>query len=188
MMVSVTALWLPILLSAVLVFVASSILHMVLTYHRTDYGKLPSEEKVLTALREAGISPGAYAFPFASSPKEMGTPEMMEKYKQGPAGLLIALRPGPPALGKNLAAWFLFCVFVGVFVAYIGGLALDKTAGYLTVFRISGAVAVLGYTAGDLVDTIWKGQPWSTTLKGVIDGLIYGLLTAGVFGWLWPSA
>jgi hypothetical protein len=29
-------------------------------------------------------------------------------------------------------------------------------------------------------------MPWSIVLKESFDGLIYSLLTAGTFGWLWP--
>lgn len=186
-MVALTALWLPIVLSAVFVFAASAIAHMVLTYHRTDFKKLPGEDKVLEALRGANLAPGAYAFPHMSSAKEMGSPAMLEKYKQGPVGIAMVLPSGPPSLGKNLGLWFGYCLVVGVFVAYIAGRTLSAGTEYLAVFRITGAVAFLGFAAGDLVDTIWKGQPWSTTIKGVFDGLIYSLLTAGVFGWLWPT-
>ncbi len=38
-MVSLMSLWIPILVSAVIVFVLSSIIHMVLPYHRTDLRK-----------------------------------------------------------------------------------------------------------------------------------------------------
>ena len=36
-MVGLAALWLPILLSAVIVFVASSLIHMVSGWHKSDY-------------------------------------------------------------------------------------------------------------------------------------------------------
>jgi len=44
-MVPIAALWIPILLSAVIVFVASSIIHMLLPYHRSDYGNAPGREQ-----------------------------------------------------------------------------------------------------------------------------------------------
>jgi len=44
----------------------------------------------------------------------------------------------------------------------------------------------MSYGLGPIVNAIWKGQPWSVTLKEIFDGLVYGLLTAGTFGWLWP--
>jgi len=186
-MVAITALWLPILLSAVLVFIASSIIHMVLTYHRSDYGKLPNENRVLDALRGENLAPGSYMFPRAATLKDMGSPEMVEKFKRGPVGLLTMLPSGPPTMTKNLIQWFGFCLVVGVLVAYVAGRTLAPAAGYLPVFRIAGTVAFLGYVGARATDSIWFGQPWGTTAKHYIDGLVYGLLTAGVFGWLWPD-
>src|SRR5690348_4343204 len=119
-MVSLGALWIPIVLSAVIVFVASSILHMVLPYHRSDYKRIPDEEKVLPALRAASLSRGLYVFPFCSH-KEMRSPEAIEKYKQGPVGFLVIYPPGPPAMPKFLGQWFVFLLIVGFFVAYLAG-------------------------------------------------------------------
>ena len=185
-MVHLTELWLPILLSAVVVFIASSIIHMVLGYHRGDYKKLPNEEKVLEALRNEGVGPGNYNFPQPASHKDMGCAEMIEKYKRGPVGVINVVPSGPPAMAKFLLMWFIFCVVVSVFVAYVAGSALAAHAEYLKVFRIVGTVAFLSYSAAHATDSIWKGQNWSTTIKHMFDGLVYGLLTAGVFGWLWP--
>jgi len=185
-MVYLTTLWLPILLSAVVVFVASSVMHMVLTYHRSDYQKLPNEEKLLDALRSERLAPGTYQFPHCASPKDMKSPEMIEKHRKGPVGILTVIRSGPPAMRKGLLLWFAFCVVISVFVAYLAGRTLSAGTAYLAVFRVAGTVAFLGYSAGNAVDSIWKGQPWSTTVKHMFDGLIYALLTAGVFGWLWP--
>jgi len=185
-MVTIASLWLPILLSAVIVFVASSILHMVMTYHRTDYRRLPDENAVLTAMREKSVPPGYYAFPHHRGPKEMKTPEMMEKFQKGPVGFMAIIPSGPPAMGKYLGMWFGYCILMGVLVAYITGRTLSHEAHYLTVFRVAGAVAFMGYSIGRIQDSIWMGMPWSTTIKHLVDGLIYSLLTAGTFGWLWP--
>ena len=186
-MVAITTLWLPLLLSAVIVFIASSIIHMVLPYHRTDYRKLPNENRALDALRGESLAPGLYVFPHAATPKDMGTPEMVEKYKRGPVGLLTVLPSRAPTMTKNLVQWFAFSVVVGVFVAYVASRTLGRGAAYLPVFRIAGTVAFLTYAGSRAVDSIWAGLPWSNTVKNTIDGLVYGLLTAGVFGWLWPE-
>ncbi len=185
-MVSITALWLPILLSAVIVFVASSIMHMVLPYHRSDYRKLPDEGKVTDALRAVGVTPGpVYSFPHCAH-KDMKSPEVVEKFKRGPVGLLTVFPSGPPALPKFLGLWFVNCVVVGIFVAYLTGRTRVPGTDYLQVFRVAGTVAFMGYGVGQLQDSIWKGQTWGVTAKHVFDGLIYALLTAGTFGWLWP--
>ncbi len=184
-MVPLSALWLPILLSAVIVFVASSIMHMVLPYHRGDYQKLPDEDKLMGALRAAGLKRGLYIFPFCTH-QEMKSPEMAEKYKQGPVGTMTVFPPGPPAMPKFLGQWFAYCLIIGFFVAYLTGHTVASGAHYLAVFRVAGTAAFLAYGLGNLSNVIWKGQTWSMTIKEVVDGLVYGLLTAGTFGWLWP--
>src|SRR5438045_8876188 len=118
-MVSIAALWLPILLSAVIVFVASSILHMVLPFHKSDYRRLPDEDKVTDALRSTGVTSGrVYVFPYCTM-KEMKSPEVQEKFKRGPVGF-ITIRPnGAPDLGKFLVQWFIYCVIVEIFAAFV---------------------------------------------------------------------
>jgi len=184
-MVPLAALWLPIVSSAVVVFVASSIIHMLLTYHRSDYHQLPEEDKVLAFLRPLNLKRGLYVFPYCL-PKDMKSPANIEKYKQGPVGLLTIMPSGPPAMPKFLIQWFVFCLLVGFFVAYLTGHTVPAGARYMSVFRVAVTAAFLTYGLGNLSNGIWKGQTWSATIKEVIDGLVYGLLTGGVFGWLWP--
>lgn len=184
-MVPFSALWLPILLAAVIVFIASSVLHMVLPYHRSDYRQLPDEEKLLDALRPAGLTRGLYIFPFCTH-KDMKTPAMQEKYKRGPVGTMTIFPAGPVNLGKFLVQWFIYCLVVGFFVAYIARHAAVAGTPFRGVFRTTGAAAFLAYGIGLLSNGIWKGQLWSVTIKEGIDGLIYALLTAATFAWLWP--
>ena len=184
-MVPLTTLWLPMLLSAIIVFVASSIMHMLLPYHRGDYQRLPEEDKLLAALRAAGLKRSLYIFPFGTH-KEMKSPALMEKYKQGPVGMMTVFPSGPPVMPKFLGMWFAYCLIIGFFVAYLTGRTVTPGAHYLVVFRVAGTASFLAYGLGHLSNGIWKGQTWSVTIKEVIDGLVYGLLTAGTFGWLWP--
>ncbi len=181
-------LWLPILLSSVFVFIVSSIMHMAIPIHKGDYKKLPEEEKILEAMRTHGVSPGQYAFPRADSMKEMGTPEMIEKCEKGPVGFITVVRSGKPGMGKSLVQWFLYSVLISIFVGYVAKLALAAGADYGTVFRVTGTIAILAYGVGQFHDSIWKGQPWGITMKFLFDGVVYGLVTAGTFGWLWPGA
>jgi len=184
-MVSLAALWLPIVVAAVIVFVASSIMHMVLPYHRSDYSQLPDEDKVRTALRSLDLKRGLYIFPYCTH-KDMKSPAVAEKYKEGPVGFLTIMPNGLPVMPKFLGQWFLYCLLVGFFVAYLTAHTVGMGANYRVVFRVTGTAAFLAYGLGHLSDGIWKGQKWSNTMKDVFDGLIYGLLTAGTFGWLWP--
>lgn len=180
-------LWLPIALSAVSVFVASSVLHMVLPFHRGDFGRLPNESEILDGMRKHNVPPGTYMFPCPGSMKEMASPEMLAKYQQGPVGSMIVLPVGTPNIGKNLAQWFLYCLIVSFVVGYLASLVLPRGATYMTVFRVTGTAAMLAYALGYIPDSVWKGVPWRVTVKFIVDGVIYGLVTAGTFGWLWPQ-
>jgi len=185
-MVSLGALWLPIVLSAVLVFVLSSIIHMVLGYHRSDYTQLPNEDAVRAAIRAGNPAPKQYVFPYCATPKEMGSPEMQRKFIEGPVGVLNLKPAGAPGMGAALGQWFVFSLVVAVFVAYVATHALPAGAPYLKVFQVVGTVGFLAYATGQLPAAIWMGKPWSVAWKEVFDGLLYGLVTAGAFGWLWP--
>ncbi len=187
-MIPLTALWLPILLSAVVVFFASFIMHILLTYHRSDYRKLPDEDRVTDALRNAGVTRGpAYFFPYCKF-EEMKSAPVIEKFKRGPVGLLTVLPSGPPAMGKNMVQWFLYCVVISIFAAYLSGRLLAPATAFSQVFRVVGTIAFLGYGAAHAQESIWSGRSWVVTLKHLFDSLIYALLTAATFGWLWPKS
>jgi hypothetical protein len=185
-MTGLLALWPPILLSAVIVFVASSILHMLSPWHKSDYPKVPGEDKVRDALRPFAIPPGDYMIPRPASHKDMASPEFQEKMKKGPVAILTVIPNGPASMGRNLGLWFVYLVVVGIFAGYVAGRALPVGAPYRAVFRFAGATAFIAYTTALLQMSIWYRRSWLTTFKSTVDGLIYALLTAGTFGWLWP--
>jgi hypothetical protein len=185
-MTGLSALWLPILLSAVFVFVASSLIHMASPWHKSDYPKVPNEDRVRDALRALAIPPGDYMIPRPSSRSELGSPEFAEKIKTGPVVMMTVMPNGPMSMGRNLGLWFVYCVAVSVFAAYIAGRALPPGAEYLDVFRFAGATAFIGYALALWQMSIWYRRAWTTTIKATVDGLIYAGLTAGSLGWLWP--
>jgi hypothetical protein len=185
-MVSIVSLWLPILLSAVAVFILSSIIHMVLKYHNNDFKALPSEEPVMDDLRKHNIPPGEYHFPRANDMKEMGSPEYIEKMKRGPVAMMTVLENAPPQMGGQLLQWFLFSLLVGIIVAYVASRAVSPDAHYLEVFRFAGVTAFLSYGLALIQNSIWYNRGWATTIKHLFDSFIYALFTAGIFGWLWP--
>jgi hypothetical protein len=184
-MTCLSTLWLPILLSAVAVFIVSSIMHTVLQYHRRYCLRLPSEEKFLTLLRPDNLKPGMYVFPYCE-PKQMKLPENAEKYAKGPVGFLTVFGNGTPNIGKFLVQWFVFCVLVSLFVAYLTAHTVATGASFHKVFHFAAITGFLAYGFGHLSDGIWKGQQWGATLVEVLDGLVYGLVSAAIFGWLWP--
>ena len=185
-MVPVLALAIPIVLSAVIVFLASSVLHMVLPFHRNDLRKVPKEDEALEALRRLNIPPGDYVLPCAGSPEGMKNPAFVEKMKKGPFVIMTVAPGSAPSLGGPLTLWFLYSLVVSVFAAYITGRALGPGANYLEVFRFAGTTSFLGYSMALVQTSIWYKRNWGTTIRVMIDGLLYGLLTAGTFGWLWP--
>jgi hypothetical protein len=187
-METLAELWLPIVLSAVFVFVVSSLVHMVLQIHKGDFRRLPDEEKLLADLRAHGVGPGAYMFPHCGSMKEMSTPEFQALQKQGPMGSLIVLPAGGVSMGRSLVQWFLYSLAVSAVVAHIAHSSLPHGTHYTHVFHVVALSAFLGYGVSSATDSIWKGISWGTTLKFMFDGVLYALVTAGTFGWLWPAA
>jgi hypothetical protein len=184
-MVGISALWLPIVLTPIIIFILSALIHRALPLHKNDYRQLPQEETVLATLRAAGATPGpVYHFPFPTH-AETKSSEMMEKFKRGPVGIMILVRSGPPSK-KYLAQWFLYSVVVTLFVAYLSGHTLNPGRRYSEVFLVACITAFLGYAGAAVQDSIYKGQPWGVSLKHVFDALIYALITGGIFGWLWP--
>ncbi len=185
-MVPLTSLWIPILVSAVIVFLASSIIHMALGYHSNDFARLPQQDQVMDALRPFNIPPGDYMAPHAATAAERKAPEFVERLNRGPVFAMTAFAPGAWRMGGRLVQWFLFSVLVSIFAAYVAGRTLAPGTQYMAVMRIAGTVAFAGYALANLPPSIWYDRKWSTTFKNVFDGLIYGLLTGGTFGWLWP--
>jgi len=184
-MVPLASLWLPIVVSAVIVFLASWIVHMFLPLHRGDYEKLPNEDAVLDNFRSLNIPSGQYLAPYANSPAQMQRPEYLEKRKRGPT-FFLTLVTKEPGMGKSLAQWFVYLVVISLFVALVAGHAYATGKPYLSVFKFVAVAAFMAYGLGHAHQSIWMRQNWRTTAVYFIDGLIYALLTAGVFGWLWP--
>lgn len=175
-------LWLPIVVSALFAWFASFLMHMVLPHHKGEWKGLPNEEGVMSALR--GTPPGQYMFPWCE-PSQMKDPAMQEKIKQGPSGHMT-IWPGPFNMGLNLVLTLLTYLVIGVFVAYIGWHGMEGEAPeYMRVFRICGTAAFMAHGLGMLTHMIWfKVKGFWTYL---FDNLVFALLTAGTFGWLWPS-
>lgn len=186
-MVALLELWLPILVAAVLVFLLSSVIHMVLPLHKRDFAKLAAEDAVLGALRQHGVPPGEYVFPHASSMRELSSPEMRAKLANGPVGWLTILPPGGFTMGKSLAQWFAFSIVVGTFAGYVASLIVPPTDAFGEVFRVTSTVAMLGYGVGNVTNSIWKGARWSVTFVFVLDGIVYAVATGLAFAWLWPA-
>ena len=185
-MVPVVSLLVPIALSAVFVFIASSIIHMATPWHKNDLKKVPNEDGVMSALRPFNLQPGEYGFPKPDSTKDMQSPAFAEKMKAGPVAFMTVRPSGEFKMGSNLIQWFIFSLVVSLFAGYIAGVAFGPGTEYLRIMQVAGCVGCTGYGLAQAHESIWWGRPWSRTLRSMADSLLYGLLTGGTFGWLWP--
>jgi hypothetical protein len=187
--VSLGALWLPVILSAVFAFIGSAVIWMVFKYHNGDWKLAPDDAALQDALRATGVTTGQYMFPQmdpAAPDKAASKKSWEERYAKGPVGVVYAGAPGKMNMAKTMSQTVLFFLVVSFFVAYIAAHALAQGAPYLKVFQIVGATAFVAYAAGPFMDSIWFYRSWRATWLNVLDALIYGCLTAGTFGWLWP--
>lgn len=186
-MVTFAQLLLPLLASAVLVFIASSLIHMVLRWHASDYRELPNEDEVAAALRRSGVGSGQYQLPYCKDMKQMQTPEMQQKLREGPQGLLVLRPAGMPSMGKPLALWFGVTVFVSGVAGCILATTLGPGAAASQVFHIAALIAFAAYGTGSVVDAIWFARPWVAVAKDLLDSLIYAGITGASYALLWPS-
>ena len=185
-MTSIASLWLPILVSSVIVFLVSAVIHTAPLWHKADYPAVPDEERLRNALRPLALAPGEYMVPRAVGSAEMKSPEFAEKLRTGPNMILTVMPSGPWSMATNLGQWFVYVLVVGIMAAYVAGRAVPPGSEYLAVFRFAGTAAFLAYSVALWQMSIWFRRSWRLTIWSTVDGLIYALLTAVVFGWLWP--
>jgi hypothetical protein len=184
-MTGLVLLWLPILVSAVIVFVASSIIHMASPWHKNDYPRLADEDAFRAAVGPLNLQPGDYMVPRPRSREELKDPAFLEKVKQGP-NVVMTVMPGEWSMGRNLSLWFVYIILVNTFAAYVAGRALAPGADAGKILQLASTVAFIGYAAALWQMSIWYRRAWNITVKATIDGLIYAFITAGVMVWLWP--
>jgi hypothetical protein len=180
------AMWLPIVVSAVFVWIASFLTWMVLPLHKGEWKGVSDEKGFLGALIEMGVQPGNYMFPHAATPERMKDPEFQEMMNRGPTGIMTVWG-GPPKMGLYMLVTLALYMVVSLFVAYVAAHTLAPSDPYLTKFRITGAMAVGIYTLGKLPHDVWFRTPKGSVMRQLLDGVIYGLVTAGTFGWLWKE-
>jgi hypothetical protein len=183
--VTLPMLWLPIVLSAVIVMIGSSVVWMALKYENAEWKPIPGEDQLRDVVRKLGLkAPGQYVFPHMMG--EGGAQAAMKKVEEGPNGVLLLRKPAKWSMAPMLTQAFIYYVVVSVFVAYVASHALDTGADYLRVFQVAGASAFMAYGLALIQEAIWFGRTWKSTCKSLFSALIYGCLTAGTFGWLWP--
>jgi hypothetical protein len=185
-MITLAQLWLPIVLGAVFVFVASSLIHMAFKWHNADYRKLPNEDEARAAVRKGSPAPGQYVVPHCLDMKQMQTPEMQQKFAEGPVALMWIRPNGPGSMGRMLGQWFALCLVVSFMTAYIAAHTLAPGAAPMNVLRVTANIGFLAYATGSAMDGVWMGKPWASVAKYLLDALIYGFAAGAAFAWLWP--
>jgi hypothetical protein len=179
---TILGLWLPIIVSAVIMFFASFLIWAVFNYHNRDFSPTGDEEAVRAALK--GSAPGFYIVPFCLDPAEAKKPEVRQKLEEGPLAYITVGKSGMPNMAPRMVQMFAFFVLVGVLCAYFVSRTLAPDAEYLSVFRVAGTVVFIANSFAVVPLSIWFDRPWSMTVKDFIDALIYAVLAGGVFGWL----
>ncbi|MBT5218861.1 MAG: hypothetical protein HOI35_03020 [Woeseia sp.] len=188
MSISLLHLWAPILLGTFLAWIASGVIHMVIKYHNSDYQPLSNEDEVMDAVRNGSPTMGSHNMPYCVDMNEMKNESMQQKYKNGPVAFLTVLPTGMPPMGKLMLQQIGFFLFGSVLIAYCAVLALEPGTDYMVIFRFVATTGFLACGWGVIPFSIWYGHLWSTTAKYLLDALIYGLVVAGSFAWLWPAA
>jgi hypothetical protein len=183
-MVSMTALILPIVISAVLAFIVSALVWTVGPHHKTEWKGVPNEEGARTAMR--GIIPGLYMIPWAGSQQARNEPAFIKKMAEGPVAFITVSGPRSMSMGPMMVQSLIYNLIVSAVIAYVAIHALPVGAPYLKVFQVVGTVSWLAYGFGVVPESIWFGRPWSSALMQLFDALLYALVTAGAFGWRWP--
>lgn len=180
------ALWLPIIISTVVVFILSALINMLTPWHAADFRKLPNEDAVADALRPYAIPPGDYMLPRASGMADMKSPEFIARMNRGPRMMLSVLPNGPSSLGRSLVLWFIFVLVVTLIGAHMASGVLPVGAVRAHVFHTIGLYAFAAYAFALWPLSIWYGRGWGITLRATVDGLIYAIATGLIFMWLWP--
>jgi hypothetical protein len=181
------SLWLPILLSAVVVFIISSLIHMVVKWHASDYGTVANEDAIRAAINAGQPAPGRYVIPHCGDMKDMASEAMVKKYTEGPVMHFTILPNGAPKMGRYLGQWFLWSLVIAVVAAYLAArvCGLDHTHAH-TAAKLVGALTFIAHGFGTVTESIWSGRPWSSSVKYLLDAALYAVGSWGVFLWLWP--
>jgi hypothetical protein len=186
MSISLLQLWLPIILGTFLAWIASGLIHILVKYHDSDYQQLGNEDEVMNAVRNGSPKLGIHAFPYCIDMNEMKNEAVQQRFTKGPVGMLAVLPNGMPNMGKLMLQQISFFLGGSILIAYVATLALEPGADYISVFRIVAVVGFLTFGWAVIPFSIWFGHLWSMTAKYLVDALIYGLMIAGSFAWLWP--
>lgn len=181
-----TQILVPILLSAIAVFVASSVFHMISPHHRNDFTRVPDEDGVQEAMRRFSLPFGDYIIPAPPGPNMMKDPVYLEKVNRGPIMVMTVMPNRMGDMGKLMGMWFLYLLFVMALAGHAAQRVLGYGAGNRIVFHTIFLYVFAGLGLALLQNSIWYARKWSTTFKSLLDSLVYAAIAGGIFVWLWP--
>jgi hypothetical protein len=179
-------LWLPILLSAAIVWVISAVVWMALPHHKRDFIALPDEDGLMEYLRKNGIQPGNYVFPDFRDPKVMKSEKTQKALNEGPVGHLSVWQT-PLTMGGKMVATFIVYLVVSTLIAYLTRVALPGPAPFTKVLQVAGTAGILAYCFSFIPNAVWFGSYKRTIVANFVDGIVYGLITGAIFAWRWPQ-
>ncbi|MHC9509624.1 hypothetical protein [Kangiella sp. M94] len=187
MAISIADLWLPILLSGLFAWIASALIHMLIKYHNSDYQKLNNEDDIAKAIAEGKSKVGFYTLPHCADFKEMEDPKVQQRFKDGPVAIVTIIQNGLPPMGKLLIQQLLFFVIGSLLIGYIGSIGMVAGAPTGDIFRLLFVAGFICFGWASIPYSIWFGHPWSVTSKYLMDAIIYAVVVASTFCWLWPK-
>lgn len=179
-------LWLPILLSAAVVWIISAVVWTAMPHHKQDFIRLPDEDGFMDDLRKSGIKPGNYVFPDFRGSEAMKSEKVQKALEHGPVGHL-SLWPTPLTMGGKLVATFIVYLVVSILIAYLTRVALPGAAPFAKVFQLAGTAGILAYCFSFIPNAVWFGSYKRTIVANIVDGIAYGLITGAIFAWRWPA-
>lgn len=187
MMAFIAQFWLPILLSAVAIFIASALIWMVAPHHKKEWRTHPNEAQVLAAIRGGGATPGAYLIPHAQDPNAMKDPAFQARMAEGNVGTLFLRPPGMPSMGRLMGQQFIYFLVVTALIAVLMVVVLPPSEGFMIVLKSVGLAAFMAYGFAVIPESIWFGRPWKSCVLTLVDAAIYAAITAAIFAKFWPQ-
>jgi hypothetical protein len=185
------SLWLPILLSAAAVWIASMIVGMALPHHKQDWIGLPDppgEDGFMDYLRKSGLKPGNYLFPDFRGREALKSEKVEKALKEGPVGHLSVWQT-PLTMGGKMVGTFIVYLVVSALIAYLTRVALPPIPGptpFAKVFQFATTAGVLAYCFSFIPNALWWGSYKRTIVANVIDGILYAAITGAIVAWRWP--
>lgn len=180
---SVFSLWMPIVGSGFATHFASTLAWTVLPHHKPEIKSLGDKEEQFTdwiACKE--IEPGQYVFPYCEDMKQTETELFKQKQGKCSGELRVWARPVNmlAAMVKTLG-FFLFAAFM---IGYVCAYTLTPYTDKGDVFRIVLVLGIMTHCFAIFPRVFWFPRSYATSL---VDGVVYALLTAGIFYALWPT-